>query len=69
MEKKRRSYRRKIKWVVLLSNHVDRRDDESMEISAYNVDEARSRALLKMNMSRFSIKGVYKKSEMKGYWA
>lgn len=53
-------------YVVLLSNHTDRRDDDSVRVKANSKEEALEKA--KYDKSRFSIRAVLTLAEAKSNW-
>lgn len=63
MAKKTNKTVRACKWIGELSNHVDRRDDDCIVVWAKTAAEANQKIIEKMDRSRFSLRGVYKKYE------
>lgn len=60
---------RKKKFVVLLSNHTDRRDDDSVAVMARSGEDAIAEAKKgKFDSSRFSIRAVLTAKESKKRW-
>lgn len=54
------------KYRALLSNHTDRRDDESFDVWATSMQEAQQKVEAKgWNKTRFSLRGVYPVSELR----
>lgn len=61
-KKKKTTLPRPRKFVVLLSNNTDHRDDDSVEVMAKSSEEAKEKA--KYDSTRFSIRGVYLKADL-----
>jgi hypothetical protein len=57
------------KWVGLLSNHVSRDDDETVDVWAKTYEEAERKVLAKMDTSRFSLRTVMTAKDARGNWA
>lgn len=57
------------KWVGILSNHVSRDDDETMDVWAKTYAEAEQMVLAKMDKSRFSLRAVMTAKDARGNWA
>lgn len=54
------------KYRALLSNHTDRRDDESFDVWATSQTEAQTKVAQRgWDRSRFSLRGVYLASELR----
>lgn len=53
------------KYVVLLSNHVNRDDDDSIELMAYSIVDATEKAKEKCDFRRYSLNGVYLKKDLR----
>lgn len=60
---------RKRTWVVLLSNHTDHRDDDSIQVQAASYNEAVEAARGKFDSSRYSIRTAMTLAESKKNWA
>lgn len=58
---------RKKKFVALLTNRTDRRDNETMEVWAYDSAEAETIAKQKMS-DRFSYRGILTAKEARSNW-
>ena len=57
------------KWVGILSNHVSRDDDETVDVWAKTYAEAEEKVLAKMDKSRFSLRAVMTAKDARGNWA
>lgn len=57
------------KWVGLLSNHVSRDDDETVDVWAKTYAEAEQKVLAKMDKTRFSLRAVMTAKDARGNWA
>ena len=60
---------RKKKFVGLLTNHTDRRDNETVEVKAIDFLEAHELLKAKVDRSRFSLRAVLTAKEARQNWA
>jgi len=67
--KKIKTSNRKKKFVGILSNHTDRRDDETLTVWAKDSTEAETLIKQKMDTTRFSLRTVLTAKEARSNWA